>query len=83
MSTEQVYLIANLAGASERPGGLALCPFASGPRFAYHDRAAANKELLRLQALNPRAEFVLFEAIAEAVPGLQDRGSLEIVELTQ
>jgi len=81
MSTERVYLIVNMAGASVRNGGLALEPFAGWPRFAYDDREAAEREMLRLQDLNPRNELVLFEAVAEAVPGLHDRGSLVIKEL--
>ena len=76
------YLIVNMAGASMCPGGWSLCPFNASPKFVHNDRGAAERELLRLQGLNPRAEFVLFAAVAEASPGWQNPGSLEIVELT-
>lgn len=76
------YLIVNMAGASVCNDGWALDPLTgSSRRFVYGDRAVADQELLRLQALNPRAEFVLFEAVAEAVPGLHDRATLVIAEL--
>ena len=78
----RAYLIVNMAAASVRNGGWALSPFAGSPRFVHDDRGAAERELLRLQELNPSAELVLFEAIAEACPGLHERGSLEIVGLT-
>lgn len=81
MNTAQGYMIVNMAGASMRPGGLSLSPFAGSPKFVHNDRDQAEQEMIRLQALNPRAEFVLFKAVAEACPGLHDRGSLEIVEL--
>lgn len=78
------YLIVNMAGASLHKDGWSLDPLAgSSRRFVYDSRAVAERELIRLQGLNPSAELVLFEGVAEASPGLYERGSLEIVELTQ
>lgn len=82
MSDEMGYLIMNMAGCKLHPSGLSLSPFSGAPRIVYRDREVAEQELLRLQALNPCAEFVLFEAVAEAIPDLHDRGSLVIAELT-
>lgn len=78
MMSEQAYLIVNMGQAAVRNGGWALSPFSGSPRFVHDDREEAERELLRLQKLNPRAELVLFESIAEAVPGVHDRGSLMI-----
>ena len=79
--SEKAWLIVDMDQACECNGGWIISPFAR-PRFVHAHKGKAENELLRLQGLHPESEFVLFEAMAEAVPGLCERGCLFVQGLS-
>ena len=75
------WMILNMNGVCEeiysRPGTEQI-PKTRRPTVVYHDKNVAENELLRLQGKYSDCEYVLFESVAQAVPGLFDRGILFI-----
>jgi hypothetical protein len=51
------------------------------PTVIYSSKGKAEDELLRLQQTHSEEEFVLFEAVAHAVPGQIERGVLFIEDI--
>jgi len=66
-----MFIIIDVSDCSElfanRPGGEWIPP-ESRPTFIHWDGDAAETELLRLQKKHPARDFILFQAIQNAVP---------------
>ncbi|MDH5525552.1 MAG: hypothetical protein OEY01_16415 [Desulfobulbaceae bacterium] len=72
---DKLWMIVDMDQALLGVGGFILQGKAR-PQYVYEDKEYAEDELLRLQEKHSEGEFVLFEAVAEARPGLIQRGCL-------